>query len=133
MDRTLEELSRIGEEDAVIFNFDQVQAVAGYYMDQESWLYGNEPESLIKEMFPDIHGIQDAEGIRQKLQEGQRVWFIGSGLIREDILKEWAKEGILSVETADSCLLERYWFNIYRLELGGMTGTAERTISRVKD
>ena len=53
--------------------------------------------------------------------------------IREDILKEWAKEGILSVETADSCLLERYWFNIYRLELGGMTGTAERTISRVKD
>lgn len=28
MDRTLEELSRIGEEDAVIFNFDQVQAVA---------------------------------------------------------------------------------------------------------
>lgn len=133
MDRTLEELSRIGEEDAVIFNFDQVQAVAGYYMDQESWLYGNEPESLIKEMFPDIHGIQDMEGIRQKLQEGQRVWFIGSGLIREDILKEWAKEGILSVETADSCLLERYWFNIYRLELGGMTGTAERTISRVKD
>ena len=89
--------------------------------------------SLIKEMFPDIHGIQDMEGIRQKLQEGQRVWFIGSGLIREDILKEWAKEGILSVETADSCLLERYWFNIYRLELGGMTGTAERTISRVKD
>ena len=133
MDRTLEELSRIREEDAVIFNFDQVQAVAGYYMDQESWLYGNEPESLIKEIFPDIHGIQDMEGIRQKLQEGQRVWFIGSGLIREDILKEWAKEGILSVETADSCLLERYWFNIYRLELGGMTGTAERTISRVKD
>ena len=61
MDRTLEELSRIGEEDAVIFNFDQVQAVAGYYMDQESWLYGNEPESLIKEMFPDIHGIQDMD------------------------------------------------------------------------
>ncbi len=78
MDRTLEELSRIGEEDAVVFNFDQVQAVAGYYMNQESWLYGNEPESLIKEMFPDIHGIQDMEGIRQKLQEGQRVWFIGS-------------------------------------------------------
>ncbi len=41
-------------------------------MNQESWLYGNEPESLIKEMFPDIHGIQDMEGIRQKLQEGHQ-------------------------------------------------------------
>ena len=133
MDRTLEELSRLGEEDAVLFNFDQVQAVAGYYMDQESYLYGKEPETLIKEMFPDIRGMQDTEWIRRRLQEGQRVWFIGSGLAREDILKEWAQEGIVSVETADSCLLERYWFNIYRLELEGSTGTAERSISRVLD
>lgn len=73
------------------------------------------------------------KGSGRSFRKASGVWFIGSGLIREDILKEWAKEGILSVETADSCLLERYWFNIYRLELGGMTGTAERTISRVKD
>ena len=84
-------------------------------------------------MFPDIRGMQDTEWIRRRLQEGQRVWFIGSGLAREDILKEWAQEGIVSVETADSCLLERYWFNIYRLELEGSAGTAERSISRVLD
>ena len=36
---------------------------------------------------------------------------------RDGILKEWQKRGIKSVETADSCLLERYWFNIYRLGL----------------
>lgn len=59
------------------------------------------------------------KGSRQKLQEGQRVWFIGSGLIREDILKEWAKRVSFRWKLADSCLLERYWFNIYRLELGG--------------
>ena len=55
------------------------------------------------------------EWIDQQLESGKTVWFIGSGLARDGILKEWQKRGIKSVETADSCLLERYWFNIYRL------------------
>ena len=115
MTRTEEELAKIGAEDIVLFNFDQVQAVTGWYLPRESYLYGGTPETLIREMFPGVYAVPGEEWIDQQLESGKTVWFIGSGLARDGILKEWQKRGIKSVETADSCLLERYWFNIYRL------------------
>ena len=117
MTRTEEELAKIGAEDIVLFNFDQVQAVTGWYLPRESYLYGGTPEKLIREMFPGVYAVPGEEWIDQQLESGKTVWFIGSGLARDGILKEWQKRGIKSVETADSCLLERYWFNIYRLGL----------------
>ena len=40
MERTLQAFDGLGEDSVVLFNFDQVQAVAGYYLDRETWLYG---------------------------------------------------------------------------------------------
>ncbi len=115
MERTLKELEGLGEDSVVLFNFDQVQAVAGFYLDQETWLYGSRPEELIQEMFPKLSGGVDTAWIREKLEEGRTVWFVGSNQAREAILAEWRKEGIRVEEQVDGCLLERYWFNLYRL------------------
>lgn len=116
MERTTACLDAIGEDAAVLFNFDQVQAVAGYYIKQDTWLYEDEPEELIRRMFPQAHGGADVEWLKERLERGVPVWFVGSGLAREGLLEEWEREGIIAAETVDSCLLERYWFNLYRLE-----------------
>ncbi len=116
MERTLSWLERIDGDASVLFNFDQVQAVAGYYMEQDTWLYGDEPEELIHRMFPQVHGGADVDWVKERLARDVPVWFVGSGLAREGILEEWEQEGIIVAEMVDSCLLERYWFNLYRLE-----------------
>ena len=117
MERTLQAFEGLGEDSVVLFNFDQVQAVAGYYLDRETWLYGDEPEMLITEMFPDAEAGGDAQWVKGLLEEGRTVWFVGSNLARESVLAEWAELDIVPVETVDSLLLERYWFNLYRLTL----------------
>ena len=117
MERTLQALDSLGEDSVVLFNFDQMQAVAGYYMGRETWLYGDEPEMLIAEMFPEAKPGGDAQWVKGLLEEGRTVWFAGSNLARESVLAEWAELGIVPAETVDSLLLERYWFNLYRLTL----------------
>ncbi|MDE7429174.1 MAG: hypothetical protein K2N00_07910 [Lachnospiraceae bacterium] len=42
------------------------------------------------------------------------LWFIGSFNSRDDIVEEWREAG-LSVEEMGSFLLERYWFNLYKI------------------
>ena len=103
----------------VLFNFDQVQAVAGYYLDRETWLYGDEPEALIARMLPQTKAGGDAQWVEELLEEGRTVWFVGSNLAREAVLAQWKERGIVPAETVDSLLLERYWFNLYRLTLAG--------------
>ena len=117
MERTLQAFEGMEEDSIVLFNFDQVQAVASYYLNRETWLYGDEPEMLIKEMFPDVQAGGDALWVRSLLEEGRTVWFVGSNLAREAVLAEWAEYGMIPVETVDSLLLERYWFNLYRMSL----------------
>lgn len=116
MELTGQELSRIGSEDAVIFNFNQVQAVLGYYLENETYLWMQEPETLIAQMFDGKYAVMDSGRIKEWLAEDRRVWFVGSGNAREDLMTQWQADGILTSEQA-SCLLERYWFNIYSVEL----------------
>lgn len=117
MERTLAELEGIDNDAAVLFNFDQLQAVAGYYLEQDTWLYDGEPEELIRRVFPRAHGGGDGKWLKSLLEKEGTVWFAGSGLARDALLEEWEQEGIRVAETVDSCLLERYWFNLYRLEM----------------
>ncbi len=112
MEETEPAISDIAQEDIILYNFDQLQAVMGYYLKQENYLWGGEPEPLVQEIF-DIQGsISETGQIKDLLEEGRTVWFFGSFNSREDIRAEWAKEGVLSEEKG-SYLLERYWFNIY--------------------
>lgn len=115
-------LSLIGPRDCVLYNFDQVQAVTGYYLPEtvERYLWRGEGEKLIQEITSPCGTVEDAEEIRKMLAktrtEGTEnsVWFIGSFNSREDITAEWRAAG-LEVEELGSFLLERYWFNLYKI------------------
>ena len=105
-------ISDIAKEDIILYNFDQLQAVMGYYLEQENYLWSGTPEPLILEIFGNKGSIERTEQIREWLDEGRTIWFFGSFNSREDIRAAWEKDGILTEETG-SYMLERYWFNIY--------------------
>lgn len=102
-------------EDAVILcNFNHVQAVTAYYLDNENILYGAQPEELITDLSPQCKGLLKTETLPE-LTSQKDVYFLGSFESREELLKEWEKEGIHYTEEG-SFLLERYWFNVYHLK-----------------
>ena len=115
-------LSLIGPEDTVLYNFDQVQAVTGYYLPEtvERLLWRTEGEKLIQEITSPCGQAEDVEEIRRILRQAQsgmhqkNLWFIGSFNSRDGIVEEWREDG-LYVEEMGSFLLERYWFNLYRI------------------
>ena len=109
----------IGAEDILVFNFDQVQMVTGYYLDNDSYLWYGQPEELIQEICGEKGALnEDAKQMKEWLMQGRPVLFFGSFNNREDIVKEWRTEGMSVAETG-SYLLERYWFNIYEVFYNG--------------
>lgn len=125
MENALLALSRIESDDIILYNFDQTQGVASYYLSNETYLWYGKTEELIAEMFPFNHTLVEGEftdekgiaRIREFLDEGKNLWFFGSGNAREEILKKWEEAEISSEEKA-SVMIERYWFNIYRMTAG---------------
>ena len=117
MEETEAALSGLDEEDILIFNFDQVQMVTGYYLNNDSYLWYGQPEELVQEICGKKKSLnEDIVQIREWLSAGKQVWFLGSFNSREDILALWQEEGIANEEQG-SYLLERYWFNLYALAL----------------
>lgn len=129
MASAIQGLWQIEKEDRVIYNFDQAQAVISFYLPNESYLWYGKPEALIQEMYPQNHALTEGEfsdeagmlKIKEWLAAGETVWFLGSGNAREEIRSKWGKEGISSEEAA-SVMIERYWFNIYKLFLSDDLG-----------
>lgn len=124
MEAAEEALSKVGKEDSIIYNFDQTQAVMSYYLDNDSYLWYGKPESLIQEMFPANHALVEGEfsddagiaALKNLLAEEKCVWFFGSGNARDEIIEKWDRAGIRAKEMG-SVMVERYWFNIYRLSV----------------
>lgn len=116
MRQTGEALSAVAPDDIVIYNFDQVQAVTSYYIDEatESYLWCGTPETLIQDIIRPYGTVEEVQEIKEWCEEGRKVWFIGSFNSREDIIAKWEAEG-LHVEETGSYLLERYWFNLYKI------------------
>lgn len=122
MAETEEALAKIGPQDSVLYNFDQVQAVTGYYLPEtvKRYLWCAEGEKLIQEITSPCGTVEDTEEIHEMLKNAQtqgkktNLWFIGSFNSREDIVDEWRDAG-LEVEEKGSFLLERYWFNLYKI------------------
>lgn len=116
MRQTGEALSAIAPDDIVIYNFDQVQAVTSYYIDDatESYLWCGTPETLIQDIIRPYGTVEEVQEIKEWCEEGRKVWFIGSFNSREDIIAKWEADG-LHVEETGSYLLERYWFNLYKI------------------
>ena len=107
-------LEEFPEDAVVLCNFNHVQALAAYYLDNEVVLYGGEPESLIARLMPNCVGMPETEQIQMLVSENE-VYFFGSFNAREDLLKEWEQYGITYTEDG-TYLLERYWFNVYHLK-----------------
>lgn len=114
MEDTTKALDKIESDSVIICNFDHVASVIGYRMDNDIYLYEGEIDALIPDMLDGAGTFIDAQGIRQLIMDGRKVYFFGSFNSREDILKDWKELGIAGDEQ-DSVLLERYWFNIYKL------------------
>lgn len=122
MRETQTALSLIGPEDTVLYNFDQMQAVTGYYLPEtvQRLLWRIQGEKLIQEITSPCGYAEDVEELRQMLEKMQgeekikNLWFIGSFNSRDEIVEEWREAG-LEVEKIGSFLLERYWFNLYRI------------------
>lgn len=117
-----EALTQIKEGDIVVFNFDQTQAVVSYYLNNKTYLWYGKPEALIQEMYPQVHGLLEGEfsdnaGIDKMLKllnQYKQLWFVGSGNARDEIIEKWSEAGMKAEETA-SVMVERYWFNLYRI------------------
>lgn len=107
--------------DAVILcNFNHVQALTGYYLANENYLYGGEPEKLIATLQPNCLGMPDTEDL-QHLVETEDVYFFGSFEAREELLKEWEEKKITYTQEG-TYLLERYYFNVYHLKIENSSG-----------
>lgn len=118
MKETETALSSIAPGDIVIYNFDQVQAVTAYYLPEEtdSYLWCGTPETLIQDIIRPFGMVEETDALRKWCEEGRTVWFFGSFNSRDDIVEAWAAEG-LQIEETGSCLLERYWFNLYKISV----------------
>lgn len=118
MKETETALSSIAPGDVVIYNFDQVQAVTAYYLPEEadSYLWCGTPETLIQDIIRPFGTVEETDALRKWCEEGRTVWFFGSFNSRDNIVEAWAVEG-LQIEETGSCLLERYWFNLYKISV----------------
>jgi hypothetical protein len=119
MKETLALFDGISSDTIIISNFDQVQGLFGYYFagkgDYRIYLYCAEPEQLIKEMVPGLYSIEDPIDIANYLDAGKTVLFLGSFNSREVILEEWNEAYGITYENEGSYLMERYWFDVFRL------------------
>lgn len=114
MEEVKEALGQIGAEDIVIAQFNHVQGVAGYYLENDMYLWGAEPETLICDIFKNKYfSVSEAEEVKEWMKAGKNVWFIGNK--EADLLSEWEMEGI-STEEKQEFMLEIYWATLYRLD-----------------
>ena len=119
MKDTMAAFDEIAPTDILIFNFDQVQMAVGYYTENDSYLWYGNPETLVQDICGEKGALnEDTAQIKEWLTQDRAVWFIGSFNSREDIIEEWRSAGIAAEETG-SYLLERYWFNLYKLSIDG--------------
>ena len=76
MDKTLTMFEELGPETVIISNFDQVQALLGYYLNRNGegvkvHLYQEEPEQLIRETVPGLMSVYDPVDIANYLSGGK--------------------------------------------------------------
>ncbi|MFI3212195.1 MAG: hypothetical protein R3Y24_02540 [Eubacteriales bacterium] len=119
MVHTKEVLEAIDDDAILICNFNHVQGTVGYYLDQESYLWCDTPETLIQEIYREYGEITTTSQIQELIASGRTVWYLGSFNTRDEIIALWNEDSILA-EEVETCLLERYWFNLYRLTLEDM-------------
>ncbi len=120
MQETLSLLEGISSDTIIISNFNQVQALLAYYLNREGegykvYLYQEEPEPLIYETVEGLCTTYDPIDIMNYLDSGKSVLFLGSFNSREELVKEWEEDYGVKSENKGSYLMERYWFDVFKL------------------
>ena len=133
MKKTLELFDTIEEDTVIISNFEHVQALLSYYLNEKGnagaynkdtgvpysiYLYKSEAEPLIDETVPGLRSLEDSKEIYDYLEAGKRILFMGSFNSREVLLDEWNADYGITSENKGSYLMERYWFDVFELSLG---------------
>ena len=114
-----DEISRKYPDTLIVCNFNQMQAILWFYLDNDSLLWGHTDETLIAEIC-DRAPIVMTDDLSQLIGEvkarGQNEFlFVGSGNARDEIIAGWESCGIFTELLQDSCFLERYYANIYKV------------------
>ncbi len=109
-------LDAIPEDGIIVTNFDHVCVLMSFYMPQNRvYLYEGRPDPIVELMYNRSDFEMSGDELLKAVKSSSPVFFFGSFNSREDLLSDWAKIGITNSEEADSVLIERYYFNIYRL------------------
>lgn len=114
-----EVLASIPDGSMIVTNFEQVTAVSAYYLRECDAYFFDElvVDPLLARLFEDNTYELMGEDIRPFIEDKyENVYFFGTGLARDDYVAEWESQGI-KVTLLDECLIERYWINVYKLEL----------------
>ena len=120
MDKALELFENLSSDTIIISNFNQVQGLLSYYLNRQGgdykiYLYQEEAEPLIDETVPGLLSVYDPVDIANYLDGGKEVLFLGSFNSREVLLQEWHDEYGIDSENNGSYLMERYWFDVFKL------------------
>ena len=114
----------------LICNFDQVAALSLFYANGQCdivgdsgkelpipvYLYGGSTDAFYLNFLPGIEIIDTPAQVKEIVDGGSKVLFLGSFNSREDILKEWQDTEGITNENQGSFLLERYWFDVFELK-----------------
>ena len=99
----------------IITNFDHMTMLSAYYMpDSDIYLFENTMDELVPKLLTNISGVIELGDMEELVNSNGEVYFLGSFNQREEIVDKWSKLNI-KIEEVDDCLVERYWFRIYRL------------------
>ncbi|MCR4789183.1 MAG: hypothetical protein K5888_11400 [Lachnospiraceae bacterium] len=111
-----EVLSSIPKDGVIVTNFDHVCTLISYYLpDNTVYLYEGRPDCIVELMYNRSDFELSEDELADQVRSGKKVYFFGSFNSREDLLEDWKEKGIENTEEYDSVLIERYYFNIYRL------------------
>ncbi len=109
-------LDEIPDDAIIITNFDHVCTLMSYYLpDNKIYLYEGRPDAIVELMYNRSDFEINEDKLKDLVKGDAPLYFFGSFNSREDLLSDWEKIGIENTEETDSVLIERYYFNIYRL------------------
>ncbi|MBO4900871.1 MAG: hypothetical protein J5509_11340 [Lachnospiraceae bacterium] len=121
MELALDQIRQDYPDTLIVCNFNHVQALMWYYLENDSVLWGYTDENLIADICgrAPIVMIDEVSDLKEILAErGQSEFlFFGSGNARDEIIEDWKSYQIFTEMLQNSCFLERYYINIYKVVL----------------
>lgn len=116
IDASVAAIESLPADGVIIANFDQIAVLMDYYLPgREIYVYeGSVDESAALMYDNDGQALMDSE-LEAVIEDSDAVYFFGSFNSREELLADFKTRGIDNELVYDSCFIERYYFNIYKL------------------